>query len=44
MMSRVRRGTRSWVVTAVDFSGSVYGTILASSILVALGYKGGNRS
>lgn len=33
---------RSFLVTAVDHSGSVYGTILASSIVVALGYTGGN--
>lgn len=26
----------------MDFSGSVYGTILASSIVVALGYQGGD--
>lgn len=33
---------RSFLVTAVESSGSVYGTILANSIVVAPGYKGGN--
>lgn len=33
---------RQWTLTAVDLSGSVYGTILASSIVVALGYRDGN--
>lgn len=37
-----RTGPRPWVVRAVDLSGSVYGTILASAIVVALGYKQGN--
>lgn len=33
---------RTWSRRAVAISGSVYGTILASSIVVALGYQGGD--
>lgn len=38
----MERRARQWTLTAVDLSGSVYGTILASTIVVALGYKDGN--
>ncbi len=42
MIPKVERKARPWTVTAVDLAGSVYGTILASAIVLALGYKGGN--
>jgi hypothetical protein len=37
MMLGVDRQACSWAATAIDLNGSVYGTILASAVVVALG-------